>query len=333
MSARNSISLSALFAPLRSGSERQLTLSILRDYGIVVTFCALFASLALSSGVFLTKTNLLNVLEQSAAVGIIACGGTLVIIAGGFDLSVGAVYAVSGIAAAQVANDHGIPLGLVAGVLFGAALGLGNGLLVTVARVNPFIATLASTMMIRGLGLIITGGFLVTVLDPQFTGLGRGQFWGVKYSIWVFLGFVAFSWFLLTRTTFGRHVYAAGGNPEAARLSGVRVGYVRAVTYVISGLSAGIAGVIVASRISQGQADAGEDLPLTAIAAIALGGTSIFGGEGAIWRTVLGILLLALIGNGFNLLGVDPIYQRIFEGAIILAAVAIDAWSRGGERR
>jgi ribose transport system permease protein len=324
--------LGSFRASLRARTDARHRLSALRDYGIVVSFLALFIILSLSSSVFLTEANLLNVLEQSAAVGIIACGGTLVIIAGGFDLSVGAVFAVAGIVAGKVANDGSVELGLLAGIAAGAVLGFGNGLLVTVARVNPFIATLASTMMIRGLGLALTGGFLVTVLDPSFTTIGRGEFADVKYSIWIFAGFVACTWFLLTRTTFGRHVFAAGGNPEAARLSGIRVGQVRTLTYVISGLSAGLAGVIVSSRISQGQADAGEELPLTAIAAIALGGTSIFGGEGAIWRTVLGVLLLALIGNGFNLLGVDPIYQRVFEGAIIVTAVAIDAWSRGGDR-
>jgi ribose transport system permease protein len=332
MSTRSGVRARLIALPRRERATGAVTLSVLRDYGIVVVFVALFIVLSIASDVFLTRTNLLNVLEQNAHIAIIACAGTLVVIAGGFDLSVGAIFAVSGVAAAQVTNAHGIPLGLVTGMFFGAGLGIGNAILVNVLRVNPFIATLASTMMIQGLGLIMSGGFLVTVLNPKFAGLGTGQFGGVKYSIWVFFTFMAFTWLLLTRTTFGRHVFAAGGNPEAARLSGIRVGYVRSLTYVLSGFSAGIAGVIVASRISQGQADAGVDIPLTAIAAIALGGTSIFGGEGAIWRTVLGVFLLALIGNGFNLLGIDPIYQRIIEGGIIVLAVAVDAWTRKGER-
>lgn len=328
MGAESGLRVNAIRGPIRTARERHLAISVLRDYGILISFTALFVTLSLSSDVFLTRTNLLNVLEQSAAVGIIACGGTLVIIAGGFDLSVGAVYAVSGVVAAQVANDLGIELGLIVGVLMGAGLGLGNGLLVTVGRVNSFIATLASTMMIRGLGLILSGGFLVTVTDSSFTTLGRGSLAGVKHSIWLFAAFAVVTSLLLTRTTFGRYIYAAGGNQEAARLAGIRVGLVRTATFVISGVAAGLAGVIVASRVSQGAADAGADLPLTAIAAIALGGTSIFGGEGAIWRTVLGVLLLVLIGNGFNLLGVDPIYQRIFQGGIIVLAVGIDAWTR-----
>lgn len=300
----------------------------LRDYGIVISFVTLFVVLSIWSDVFLTERNLLNILDQWSAVGIIACAGTLVIIAGGFDLSVGAIAALSGVVAAKTANGVSPELGLVAGVALGLGLGAVNGALTTVGRINPFIATLATSIVFRGLAIAITGGLLILVEDKSFSTLGRGEFLGVKYSIWSFVGVVVVTGVLLARTTFGRYVYAAGGNAEAARLSGVRVNTVRAATFVISGCAAGLGGVIATSRVSTGQADASVGIELEAIAAIVIGGTSILGGQGAIWRTVLGVLLLAMIGNGFNLLNVNPTYQRIFQGLIILAAVAVDAWSR-----
>ena len=310
------------------GWSHRLRLSTLRNYGIVLSFLVLFIVLSVWSDVFLTKTNMLNLLDQSAAVGIIACGGTLVIIAGGFDLSAGAIFAVAGIVAVNVANSAGTTAGIVAGVAAGVGLGLGNGILTTVGRINSLIGTLASSIVIRGVALVITGGFLVQATPTNFTQLGQGKFADVNYSIWTLLGVFLFTTLLLTRTTFGRYIYASGGNAEAARLSGVRVGVVRAITFAISGGCAGLAGVLVASRVQTGQANAGMGIELTAIAAIVIGGTSILGGEGAIWRSILGVLLLAMIGNGFNLLNLDPTYQLIVQGSIILVAVAIDAWSR-----
>jgi ribose transport system permease protein len=311
---------------LRAGSGRRL--EVARDYGIVFSFVVLFVVLTVTSDVFFTPQNFLNVLDQSAAVGLMAAGGTLVIIAGGFDLSVAAVFAVSGVVAAQMVDDVGPGLALVLGSLVGLVLGLINGLLTSYGRINPLVATLASSIIIRGIALVLTGGFLVTVKDTGFPELGRGEVLGVKYSIVIWAVFALICGFVLARTTFGRAVYAAGGNPEAARLSGIRVGVVRTATYGISGLAAGLAGVIVTSRVSSGQADAGAGLELSVIAAIVIGGTSILGGEGAVWRSVLGVLLLALIGNGFNLLNVNPIYQQILQGGIILLAVAVDAWAR-----
>jgi ribose transport system permease protein len=318
--------LSRPFGRTAAGGHR---LAVVRDYGIVLCFVALFVALTASSDVFFTSENFLNVLDQSAAVGLMACGGTLVIIAGGFDLSVGAIFAISGVIAAQMATRTDPALAILLGALSGLVLGAVNGLLTTAGRINPLVTTLASSIIIRGLALVITGGFLVTVADKSFSTLGRGDFaLDVKWSIVIWLVFALITGFLLARTTFGRHIYAAGGNPEAARLSGIRVGYVRTATYALSGLSAGIAGVIVASRVSSGQADAGTGIELSVIAAIVIGGTSIMGGEGAIWRSVLGVLLLALIGNGFNLLNVNPIYQQILQGSIILLSVAVDAWAR-----
>ncbi len=294
------------------------------DYGIVLSFVAIFLILTVTSPVFATPGNLLNLLEQSAAIGIVAVGGTLVIIAGGFDLSVGAIFALSGIATAYAVNAAGPVVGIAVGLLVGAIAGLINGSLSSYVGINPFITTLATSIIFRGICLAVTGGFLVAIQEPGFAEIGRGSWGPVKYSIIIFVVVVILGSILLSRTVFGRHVYAAGGNPEAARMAGINVARVRTITFVISGLCAAIAGIVIAARSGNGQASVGVGLELSAIAAIAVGGTSIFGGEGAIWRTVLGVLLIALIGNGFTLLAVPPTYQQIFEGLIILVAVGLD---------
>jgi ribose transport system permease protein len=308
--------------------RRRTQISALRDFGIVFATVALFVTLAFSSPAFLTTPNLANILFEAAPVGIMACGGTLVFIAGGFDLSVGAVSAIAGVLAAKAEPSLGIPGGLAVGALVGLAFGVMNGLLVTVGRINAFIATFASAIIIRGLALAITGGFLVAVIDPSFADLGLGGMGGIHYPVFVWLGFALFCGFVLWKSVLGRYIYAAGGNAEAARLSGVPVELVRTITFAISGLSGGIAGILLASEVSGGQADANTGIEFSAIAAIVIGGTSILGGEGAIWRSVLGTLLFVFIGNGFNLLNVTPVYQQIFQGLIMLVAVGLDAWAR-----
>lgn len=306
-------------------------LAVLRDYGIVVAFAAVFITLSVASDVFLTWDNLVNLAFQAAPIGIMACGGTLVFIAGGFDLSVGAIAAFSGVIAAKAYVGAGVPVwpAFLLGALTGFGLGVGNGLLVTVARVNAFIATLASSIIVYGIAIAVTGGFLISIDSLAWETLGNGEAWGINYPIFVWLGFALLCGFLLWRTTFGRYVYAAGGNAEAARLSGVPVGLVRSVTFAISGLSAGIAGVILASQVATAQAEVGNAaLTFDAITAVVLGGVSILGGEGAIWRAILGALFLQMISNGFNLLDVKPEYQNVFKGSILVAAVALDAWAR-----
>jgi len=303
----------------------------IRDYGIVVAFGLLFVGLSITSSSFLTSTNLLNILDQNAALGIIACGLTLVFIAGGFDFSVGAIFGLVGVVSAEVAIHVATFLGLLSGVLVGLTLGMVNGTLATFGRINSFIATLATSIIIGGLAVVIAQGQLITVSDPAFASLGRGSVGAVKYTtiIWFIVAVVATV--MLTRSALGRYIYAVGGNAEAARLSGVRVNLIRGMTFAISGACAGVGGVLEASRVATGEADVGGvNLVLTVVAATVIGGTSILGGEGAIWRSTLGLLFLALIGNGFNLLNIDPIYQQILQGGIILLAVGIDAWARRG---
>ncbi|MCC6617322.1 MAG: ABC transporter permease [Anaerolineae bacterium] len=315
------------------GKQRSLS-GILLDYGIVIAFALLFTLLAFQTEAFLTVRNQLNILDQAHQIGLMAIAVTVVIIAGGFDLSMGAIFAMSGVVAAFVARDLGqvealagaAPyIGWIAGVGVGTLFGLLNGLLVTVLGINTFVATLASGIVIRGLALILTQAEQVRVNDDAFQTLARGGIGDVRNTIFLWLGFALIMTFVLTRTKFGRHVFAAGDNPEAARLSGINVNLVRTITFGISGFAAGLSGVISASKFMKAQNDAGQGLELIAIASVVIGGTSIMGGEGAIWRTVLGVLLLRLIENGFNLANVDTFYQDVFQGLIILLAVALDA--------
>lgn len=300
----------------------------LRDYVIVISVAVVCVVLTFASDVFLTSTNLLNVLEQSAPVGIIAIALTYVLIAGEFDISAGAIAAFTGVVAAKLANSIGPWEGLILAVLAATGIGVLNGLLIAYGGINSFVCTLAVGLMVAGLAVLITKGFLLTVPGDSFATLGTSEALGIKYSVWLLVAIAIVFAFVLHRTKFGRWLYAVGGNLEAARLSGINTRMVKVSAFAISGLAAGLAGAIVASRTSQGQAGDGISVVLFAFAAVVVGGTSVQGGRGAVWRTVFGLLLLAFIGNGFNLLSVEPIYQQIVQGAIILAAVAADSLSR-----
>jgi ribose transport system permease protein len=306
-----------------------VSLTQARASGILIPFAALFITLSVSSSSFLTKVNLLNILDQQAATLIIAAAGTLVLVAGGIDLSVGAVYSLAGVTAAEVAQRTSSVLAIALGIGVGLAVGVVNGLVVTRGRINALIATLAMSFVVSGIATLVTHGNLVVLFEhPEFGDLARTQLITVKTSIWIALAAVAIIGVLLARTTAGRYMYAAGGNAEAARLAGVRVDSIRVLTFAVSGAAAGLAGVIDASRVLSAQASSGDTLAFTVLAGIVVGGTSILGGEGAVWRTFLGVLFIALIGNGYDLLGLDPLYEQITLGVILLLAVAVDAWAR-----
>jgi ribose transport system permease protein len=302
----------------------ELNLDRIRDFGILFALLALFVALSVASDVFLTTRNLLNILDQWTPVCLMALGGTMVLIAGGFDLSVGAVFAVAGIVCIKVTNATSVEIGLLAGVLSGVGLGLINGFLVTVLRMNVFVATIGTSIVLSGFATVITEGTVQTTAKEGFDAIGTNEFLGVKLTIWIMFASIVVAAVVLNRTALGRHIRAVGGNIEAARLSGVRVQWVRASTFAMSGLGAGMAAVIVASRSLSANASGFEATQYNVWTALLLGGNSMVGGEGAIWRTVVGVALLALIGNGFTLLNIDPLYQQIATGGILLLAVAID---------
>jgi ribose transport system permease protein len=307
---------------------RRLSGATLREYGIVLVLLVLFVALALSSDAFLTTTNLKNVIDGAVPVGLVACALTIVILAGGFDLSAGAIFAVSAILGVKLSNSVSPVVGIAGGIAVGCGLGLINGLLCTVGRVNHFVGTLGTWIAFGGAATAISAGSLILVKDPSFANLANADVLGFHLSTWIFLATALFFGFLLNRTTFGRQAFGTGGNIAAARLAGISVNRTIATTYVLSGGFAALAGLIVAGRSLSVNADTGSGLIFEAIAAFLIGGNSVHGGVGAIWRTVVGVFILALIANGLNLLGMDPIYQRIVQGTVIVIAVAVDAWTR-----
>ncbi|MBO0775276.1 MAG: ABC transporter permease [Actinobacteria bacterium] len=302
----------------------------LRSAGIGIPFVILFIVLSLASRSFFQVSNLLNILDQQASTLIIAAAGTLVLIAGGIDLSVGATYALAGVTAAELARSAPPALAIVAGIAVGLLVGLVNGVITTIFRINALIATLAMSFVVSGLASLVTGGNLIILYSrPSFGDFARTAFLTVNTSTWTMVAVVVALAVVLTRTTAGRYIFAAGSNAEAARLAGVRVQAIRILTFVVSGGAAAIGGVIDVSRVLSAQASNGETtLTFTVLAGIVVGGTSILGGEGGIWRTVVGVLFIALVGNGFDLLGLNPLYEQITLGAILLIAVGGDAWAR-----
>jgi ribose transport system permease protein len=301
----------------------------LRQSGILVPFIALFIVLSLTSAHFFTGTNLLNVVDQQASTLIPAAAETLVLVAGGLDLSIGAVYALAGVTAAHFALVTSPVLAILLALLVGLVVGLTNGVITAVFRVNSLIATLAVAYVVTGIAGLATGGNIITDFTrPSFADFSRTLFLGVHTSTWVTVFVVVFLGFLLHRTTTGRYMYAAGGNPEAAQLAGVRVRQAQILAFACSGAAAALGGVIDASRVLSAQSNAGTALAFTVLAGVVVGGTSILGGRGAMWRSVVGILFIALIGNGFNLLGANPLYETIVLGVLLVGAVAFDAWTR-----
>lgn len=304
-----------------------------RTAGILVPFLILFVLLSAFSGPFLTSSNLLNILDQQSSVLIIACAGTLVLIGGGLDLSVGATYGFSGVVTGQVLLHHSMVLAVIAGLVVGLIVGLINGIVTTYFRINSLIATLATSFAVGGIAARVTNGNLIVLSSkPGFAKIATSELLGVRSSIWIAVICILLLGLVLSRTVMGRYLYAAGGNAQAARLAGVNVNLVRIGAFVGSGLAASIGGIIDVSRVLSAQSANGEQLAFTVLAGIVVGGTSILGGQGAIWRSVIGVLFIALVGNGFDLIGINPLYEQIILGVILLIAVGMDAWS-GSWRR
>ncbi len=302
-----------------------------RDGGIIYPFIILFIVLSAWKGAtFYGKTNLLAILDQQSSTLIIAAAGTMVLVAGGIDLSVGATYAFASVVATKLALSVNPAAAILAGIAVGLVVGLVNGVIATFFRINSLIATLGMAFVVGGLaGLVTSGNLIIAYTALGFADLARTTFLGVTTAAWTMIAVVVVLGIVLSRTIFGRYVYAAGSNAEAARLAGVRVQWIRLLTFTISGGAAALGGIIDASRVLSAQAsNGGTTLTFTVLAGIVVGGTSILGGEGAIWRTVVGTLFIALIGNGFVLLALNPLYEQITLGGILLIAVGGDAWSR-----
>ena len=310
-----------------AGRSRGLDLAM--RYGLILVLIVLMVVAQSLYPRFLNPQNIKNILSQNAPLGIIAVGMTLVMITRGFDLSVGAVYAAGATVFASLAAA-GYPL-LAAGavtLLIGLAAGLINGTLVTRLNVNPFVATLGTTSVFSGLALIYSQSSPFVVSSDAFTVLGRGQALGLPISVWLLAAVFLLGEFMLSRTVYGRSLYAIGGNDEASRLAGLPTAMLRTSTYVVCGASAALAGMIIASRLSIGQADIGASMALDAIAVVVIGGTSLLGGEGSVWRSAIGLLIVAVLTNLLDSLAVDSNFQLVIKGTIVIAAVGLDAYAR-----
>ena len=299
-----------------------------KNYGIFVVFIVLVIILMiLSPNAFAKPRNLINVVKQASINGVLACGMMFVIIAGGIDLSAGSVVALSGVVAAYLAQMQGIPIILpILGALgTGALIGLINGFGAAYAELPPFIITLATMSIVRGAALILSGGSPVFGLQEQFEGIAGISIANViPILVLYFLLIAVFSGFILNKTVFGRHVYAIGGNSITAKVSGINVKSMLLRVYIICGVFSGIAGLLIESRTMQGSPTVGVGYEMDAIAAVVIGGVSMSGGSGKWYGTIIGALLLALISNGLDILGVSSNFQQIIKGIIIAVAVYLD---------
>src|SRR6218665_3625468 len=308
----------------------------MKDLGILGGLLAIVLYLSLSTTTFLTGQNIVNVLDQAVMVGLVGAGATLCIVSGVFDLSAGAKLVLSAISGVYLTNIFDVLGGFIGALIVGGFLGGLTGFLIVVTRVNAFMGSLAISIIYRGAAVVLTGGMIVSPghvkeqfrvwAQPVLFGLTAGTL--LMFAVFILLGI------MLWGTTYGRRIYAVGGNIEAARLSGIRTPLIHISVFAVSGVCAAAAGMVLASRAGSAQPAMATGVELTAIAAVVLGGTSILGGVGALWRTLVGVTILTVIGNGFNLLRWDTTYQQVVTGTLILLAVATDGWiSRQLRRR
>ncbi|WP_264471960.1 ABC transporter permease subunit [Dorea formicigenerans] len=301
--------------------------SHIQDFGALIALVLLVVVIGVISPEFRTLSNFLSLLRQSSINGFIAFGMTCVILTGGIDLSVGSVLALStALCAGFITNGVPVGLAMVLALIIGTALGAVSGLLVTKGRLQPFIATLITMTVYRGATMIFMDGKPISNLGDSFTlkVVGKGNFYHIPIPAITFVVMFLIFMFVLEKTTFGRRVYATGSNEQSAKLAGINVNRTKLITYAISGCMSALSGLILLSRLSSAQPTLGSGYELDAIAAVALGGTSMNGGRGRVWGTFVGILIIAVLNNGLNILGVSSYYQDVVKGIVILIAVLSD---------
>ena len=304
-----------------------------RRHGVLIVFVLLVAGMFLSKATFGTYQNLVNVLQQNSVIGIIACGMTFAIILGGFDLSVGSVTALASVVGATLMIDlgtFGIPVGLVGAVASCLLVGATNGWLIAYLGVNPFVATLGTMTVVRGLLYVATNASPRFGVPYSFTNVGLGYLLGIPIPAILFLLVALLLGFVLHRTRFGHYVYAVGGNALASAEMGINAARVRFAVYVVVSACASVSGIILVGQTASATPQAALGYELTAIAAVIVGGASLGGGRGRMAGTIVGVFLLGVVANGLNLFGVSPFWQPVATGLILIAAVAIDGYSKRG---
>lgn len=310
----------------RAGHERSIEL--LKRYGLLLSFLVLSVGISIVTPGFLSGTNILNILRQSSIIGVMAIGTTFVIVGGGFDISVGSVLALSAALSLGLQQSMHWSLAIVAALAMGSAVGLVNGLLAAKVYIVPIIATLGTMTIVRGLTYLYTRGYPIVGSQPAFAQIGSGHLGGIPVPVLILALLVVFWQFVLSKTQVGRYACAIGGNKESARLAGVPVDFYHVMTFVIGGLLAAMSGVVYAARLSSATPLAGQGYDLDAIAATVIGGTSVSGGEGSVVGTIIGVLLMTVVNNAFNLLGIQVYVQYLIKGLIILLVVGVDSYSR-----
>ena len=306
------------------------------NIGIILALIAMCVFLILyprTRTTFPTTKNILNILRQNSTNLFLSTGMTMVIILGGIDLSVGSVIALSGCVTAGSVVFFGMPeiVGFLLGILVGGAVGVFNGFIISRTDIPPFIVTLASMNITKGIALVLTGGSPIRCMTDAFKFPGAGYVGAIPTPVILMLIVFIIAAFMINRTQLGRHMYAVGGNAQAAQFSGIDVKKVKFTIYVYTGLMAGLAGVVTASRLYSGQPTAGDGAEMDAIAAVVVGGTSMSGGSGRLGGTLIGVLIIGVLNNGLNLMGVDSNWQYIVKGFVILLAVYVD-WIRSKKR-
>ncbi|WP_396953669.1 ABC transporter permease [Neobacillus sp. MER 74] len=299
---------------------------VLSNSGILIALISLIVFFAITTSTFMTPSNLLNVLRQISINAIIAFGMTFTILITGIDLSVGSVLAASQVITIGLLF-MGVPIvpALFGGILIGAVLGFINGFVITKGKIPPFIVTLSMMIMARGLSYVLTGGRPMSFNNDVLSFIGNGYIGPIPVPVIIMILCLIITSFVLNKTRFGRHVYAIGGNREAARFSGIHISKIEIIVYTISGVLAGLSGVILAARMSSAQPTSGNGFELDAIAAVVLGGTSFSGGIGKIGGVFIGALIIGVLNNGLNLLHVSSYWQMIIKGLVIVTAVYVDS--------
>lgn len=293
-------------------------------YGVLVALVLVMSYVTARSSHFLTKPNILNMLDQSAVEGLLAVGMTALMITGSFDLSIGSTLTLTGALTLGLAPSMGFWLAALVALGVGAAAGFVNGIIVVKAGINSLIVTLGSLSLLQGVVLIYSDGTTIAG-DHHTSGLqtfANTREW-LPNGAWVMIGVAVLMTFVLNRTTGGRYMQASGGNPDAAELSGINVDRYKVLAFVLMGVLAAAGGMLYAGRLGSIDPTAGSNYSLDVIAAVIIGGTSLFGGSGSIWRSLVGVFLLTVLGNGFNLLNIDPYYQNVVKGLVIILSVAI----------
>lgn len=299
------------------------------NLGIIIALlvlCVLLAVLPATSSSFLSTQNAFNILRQISTNMLIACAMTMVIILGGIDLSVGSIIALSGVIAAGCVSRYELPIvvALIAGAVIGLVIGVFNGFVICRTTIPPFIVTLATMNIARGLAKVYTGGSPVRVVTKEWQFIGAGYIGPVPVPVIIMIIVIIITALMMNKTKLGRHIYAVGGNTQAAEFSGIKVARVKFIVHAYAGLMAGLAGIILASRMYSGQPTAGEGAEMDAIAAVVVGGTSMAGGSGKIGGTIIGALIIGVLNNGLNLMNVNSFWQDVVKGVVILLAVFID---------